>query len=278
MIYVVIQVSAKVSLLLLYIRVFPHTMTALVSKFGIAFLGIHGLLYFLLVVFQCVPIAAAFDKTITGKCLNLTAIGFSGAAASIAEDLFILILPVFDTWKLQLGRGKKWALFIMFSMGSFACVTSIIRLKYLAGFDTKNSFDATWDQIDIVKWSIIEEFTAVLCACLPSLRAFIARTFQSITSSIKSTISKNENSSKLRSGSHQLDNKDDTINLRPLQDIKRPATANTRRAANKGDDISMNESPPPSPEWDLENFHGRFEPPMPGNGQRNGYGNGRVVR
>jgi hypothetical protein len=262
MIYVIIQVSAKVSLLFLYIRVFPHTKTALVSKMGVAFLGIHGLLYFLLVIFQCVPITAAFDKTVTGKCLNLTAIGFSGAAASIAEDLFILVLPVFETRNLQLGKGKKTVLFFMFSVGSFACVTSMIRLKYLAGFNTKNSFDATWDQVDIVKWSIIEEFTAVLCACLPSLRAFIVKSLHTITSTIKNT-GNSENTSKLRSGSHRLDDRVDNTNLYPLKDIKRPITAGPSRGAHKEDEISIMESPLPSPEWDIENYNVIFEHPVP---------------
>ena len=118
MIYVFIQVSAKISLLLLYVRVFSRTRTALLSKLGIAFLAVHGALYFFLVVFQCTPVSAVWNKNISGKCLNLTAIGFSGAAASIVEDFFILIIPIFDVIKLQLGKSKKWSLIIMFSIGS----------------------------------------------------------------------------------------------------------------------------------------------------------------
>jgi len=87
------------------------------------------------------------------------------------EDFFILVLPIIEIKNLQLGKGKKYNLFLMFSIGSFACVTSIVRLKFLSDF--ANSFDATWDQTDVVKWSLIEELVAVLCAWIPSLRAFI---------------------------------------------------------------------------------------------------------
>lgn len=118
MLYVFIQVSAKMSLLLLYIRVFPRTRTALLSKFGICFLLLHGTLYFFLVIFQCTPIAVVWDRSISGKCLTLNTIGYSGAAASILEDLFILILPIVEIKNLQLGKGKKWNLFLMFSIGS----------------------------------------------------------------------------------------------------------------------------------------------------------------
>ncbi|KAH6722105.1 hypothetical protein BKA61DRAFT_666845 [Leptodontidium sp. MPI-SDFR-AT-0119] len=215
MFYVFIQVSAKMSLLLLYIRVFPRTRTALLSKIGIAFLLLHGTLYFFLVIFQCTPIAFVWDRSISGKCLNLNTIGFSGAAASILEDLFILVLPIFEIKNLQLGKGKKWNLFLMFSIGSFACVTSIVRLKFLSDF-TK-SFDATWDQTDVVKWSLIEEFVAVLCACIPSLRAFVVKTFRTLNSSVR-TMTKSKNASQLRSGAQRLDDFDDTKSY-PLYNI-----------------------------------------------------------
>lgn len=188
MFYVFVQVTAKMSFLLLYIRVFPRTRTALLSKLGIGFLILHGTVYLFLVIFQCTPIAFIWDRSRTGKCLDLNVVGYSGAAASILKDFFILVLPIIEIKNLQLGKGKKWNLFLMFSIGSLyvmplltvtrlsnqelsACVTSIVRLKFLS--DVANSFDATWDQTDVVKWSLIEEFVAVLCACIPSLRAFI---------------------------------------------------------------------------------------------------------
>ncbi|KAL2063910.1 hypothetical protein VTL71DRAFT_4404 [Oculimacula yallundae] len=222
MFYVLIQVSAKMSLLLLYIRVFPRTRTALLSKLGMGFLLLHGTVYLFLVIFQCTPIAFIWNKSISGKCLNLNIIGYSGAAASIAEDFFILVLPIWEVKNLQLGKWKKWNLFLMFSIGSFACVTSIVRLKYLSQFT--NSFDATWDQTDVVKWSLIEEFVAVLCACIPSLRAFIMQTFHSLNSSIR-TMTRSKNASQLRSGAQRLDDQDDT-NTYPLFNITKTVGVN----------------------------------------------------
>lgn len=67
---------------------------------------------------------------------------------------------------------------------SSACITSIIRLKYLADF--ARSTDQTWDNIMPVIWSLIEVSIAIICACLPSLRALLAyhlpRFFSSETS------------------------------------------------------------------------------------------------
>ncbi|PVH74150.1 hypothetical protein DL98DRAFT_519467 [Cadophora sp. DSE1049] len=222
MFYIFVQVTAKMSLLLLYIRVFPRTRTALLSKLGIGFLILHGMVYLFLVIFQCTPIAFIWDRSLTGKCLNLNVIGYSGAAASILEDFFILVLPIFEIKNLQLGKGKKWNLFLMFSIGSFACVTSVVRLKFLSDFT--NSFDATWDQTDVVKWSLIEEFVAVLCACIPSLRAFIIQTFRTINSSVR-TITKSRNASQLRSGAQRLDDHDKTSSY-PLCNITKTVGVN----------------------------------------------------
>ncbi|KAK0117051.1 hypothetical protein ONS96_012892 [Cadophora gregata f. sp. sojae] len=230
MFYIIVQVTAKMSLLLLYVRVFPRTRTALWSKLGIVFLIFHGTVYLFLVIFQCTPIAFIWDRSLTGKCLNLNVIGYSGAVASILEDFFILVLPVAEIRSLQLGKGKKWNLFLMFSIGSFACVTSIVRLKFLSDF--ANSFDATWDQTDVVKWSLIEEFVAVLCACIPSLRAFIVQTFRTINSSVR-TMTKSKNASQLRSGAQRLDDHDET-NSYPLYNVTKTVGVNVEE---KGDGL-----------------------------------------
>ena len=38
------------------------------------------------------------------------------------------------------------------------------------------TYDVTWDNVDIVIWSVIEEAAAMLCATLPTLRLIIVNT------------------------------------------------------------------------------------------------------
>lgn len=83
-----------------------------------AFLLGHGLIYLGLLAFQCIPLSSIWDKNVTGKCLNLKATGYSGAAFSIVEDFAILLMPIPELLKLQLNRRKKIALSFMFSLGS----------------------------------------------------------------------------------------------------------------------------------------------------------------
>ncbi|EXF84884.1 integral membrane protein [Colletotrichum fioriniae PJ7] len=87
--------------------------------------------------------------------------------------------------KLQLGKKKRTALVCMFAIGSFACVASMIRLKYLVSF--ANSFDSTWDNVDVVLWSSVELNLAIICGSLPALRPLFKK-LPIFFTTIKSTI------------------------------------------------------------------------------------------
>ena len=121
MLYVLVQIFSKVAILSLYSRLFPgfiHWFQWSV-RIMITFMFVHGLVFFLLVTFQCLPIASIWDKTIDGKCLPINiVIGFSGAGLSIAEDIIILLLPIPELWKLQMSTRKKVGLILLLSVGS----------------------------------------------------------------------------------------------------------------------------------------------------------------
>lgn len=81
-------------------------------------MAVHLLVFTFTVIFQCLPIHSIWDPSIKGKCLNLNAVIYAGAAISILEDLAIIILPAKQVVALDLPGRKKWALGFMFSLGS----------------------------------------------------------------------------------------------------------------------------------------------------------------
>ena len=117
-IYVAIQVFAKTSILLLYLRVFTRRWFTITCYLCIVFLALHGIAFILAVSFQCNPVDSIWNPRITGKCLNLTAIGVAGAILSIVEDFVILVLPIPEILNLQMSKSKKWGLVLLFSIGS----------------------------------------------------------------------------------------------------------------------------------------------------------------
>lgn len=58
-------------------------------------------------------------------------------------------------------------------------IISILRLHSLVKFTTDTS-NPTWDFTSITMWSSIEVTVGIICACLPSLRLFLARIFPRI--------------------------------------------------------------------------------------------------
>ncbi|KAL6412504.1 hypothetical protein AUP68_03707 [Ilyonectria robusta] len=175
---------AKGSLLAFYRRIFPNRRFQIAVWAGLAFLLGHGIVFLCLIIFQCRPIDSIWNRNLEGKCLNITAIVNSGAALSIVEDIAFLVMPIPELLKLQLGTRKRAALLLIFSIGSLyvspvsltqellayfisACVTSMIRLKYLVNFD--NSLDETWDYVNVIIWSVIELSCALACASLPAV-------------------------------------------------------------------------------------------------------------
>ncbi|ETS77403.1 hypothetical protein PFICI_11277 [Pestalotiopsis fici W106-1] len=171
--YITVQLSAKVSIALLFFRLFPARWMRLTLKIFTAFMIGHGLIFVMVVIFQCWPIYSIWDKTVSGKCVDITAVGYVGAALSIVEDIFLVLLPITELRKLQVSQRQRVLLSLMFAIGSFAAVTSMIRLKYMVMF--AYTFDATWDNVDVIIWSLIELFTAVFLGSLPPLRPWLIR-------------------------------------------------------------------------------------------------------
>lgn len=168
MVYIFVQTFAKASIACFYYRVFLNKRFQLVIKFSMVFIFTHGFMFMMLLVFQCRPVQSNWDRYIKGQCFNVTAIVYAGAACSILEDVFLIILPIPGLLKLQLNPKKRSALVFLFALGLFACVASVIRLQYLVSF--ANSFDSTYQQVSTVIWSAVELNLAVICGSLPSLR------------------------------------------------------------------------------------------------------------
>ncbi|KAK2058248.1 integral membrane protein [Colletotrichum caudatum] len=172
MLYILIQVFAKISILLFLSRIFPARWFQLTVRSLIVVLLLHALAFVLVTAFQCDPISFFWDTDNSErKCLNIGAIRYSGAGVSLAEELAILFLPLPELAKLRIDMRHKMALSFIFSLGIFSCITTMIRIKYMAIFSS--TFDMTWDNVDIVIWSIIKEFCAITCASFLALRPLL---------------------------------------------------------------------------------------------------------
>ena len=92
-------------------------------------------------------LGGSFDRSILAKCLDLNAVAYANAGIGIFQDVLILLLPFPEIVYLNMRTRKKVILILMFLLGTFAVLTSILRLPSLHEFAT--STDQTCKQTTI---------------------------------------------------------------------------------------------------------------------------------
>ncbi|KAI9816883.1 MAG: hypothetical protein M1827_001528 [Pycnora praestabilis] len=168
--YKVTITLTKTSILLLYLRLLITPVFRRVAFVVMAFVIGYGTSSFFAGIFQCLPIAKAYDHSITGGgCLNLTAFWFSNAGANIFGDLLIFTLPLPVIGRLNLPKRQRIGLILVFALGGFVCVTSVLRMTTLDL--SSKSTDATLGTLKSTIWTTIEPNVGIICACLPMLKS-----------------------------------------------------------------------------------------------------------
>ncbi|KAJ5836416.1 hypothetical protein N7447_002442 [Penicillium robsamsonii] len=176
---------AKASILMQYWRVFPTHRMRVVCWIMISILAIYGTWAVISAFLNCIPVTKFWDPSIEGFCLNKTNLWFSNASMHIATDIAILIIPIPALMAVDLPRRQKIALMIMFGLGGFVCITSIVRLISLKKI--ADSSDPTFDNVGAASWSAIECNTGIICACLPTLKPLLARIFPGMISTFNAS-------------------------------------------------------------------------------------------
>ncbi|KAJ5199292.1 hypothetical protein N7472_004496 [Penicillium cf. griseofulvum] len=176
---------AKASILMQYWRVFPTHRMRVVCWIMITILGIYGTWAVISAFLNCIPVAKFWDPTMEGFCLDKTKLWFSNAGMHISTDIAILVIPIPALMAVDLPRRQKIALMIMFGLGGFVCITSIVRLISLKKI--ADSSDPTFDNVGAASWSAIECNTGIICACLPTLKPLIARIFPGMISTFNAS-------------------------------------------------------------------------------------------
>ncbi|KAH6974039.1 hypothetical protein EDB80DRAFT_742043 [Ilyonectria destructans] len=172
----------KLSLLFFYLRIFPTQSVRRVLLGTVILNAVSGIAFCLAFGFQCQPVSYfwnQWDGEHQGHCANSNAIVWGHAAVGIAIDIWMLIVPLSQLKALNLDWKKKVGVGIMFCVGTFVTIISILRLHSLIGF-TLHVPNPTQGSLGITTWSIIEMNIGIICACLPSLRILLARLFPRI--------------------------------------------------------------------------------------------------
>ncbi|KAF4784118.1 hypothetical protein HER10_EVM0004408 [Colletotrichum scovillei] len=164
------HLSFKMAFLLQYYRVL---VTHYMKKYYIAamiFVGLWGLSVVIISFIWCIPLEGFWDHSVPAKCLPQQVLFYLFGACSIATDVLIFLLPLPALIQLKLPRTQKLYLLGIFSLGFLIVGISVLRLQFL-----KINPDFTYWNVEPAMWSLGELSAAMVCLCLPPLKALAAR-------------------------------------------------------------------------------------------------------
>ncbi|KAI4141845.1 MAG: hypothetical protein LQ340_007525 [Diploschistes diacapsis] len=162
--------AAKLSILLLYRRIFTSRpfRNALYAFMAICILW--GIIVILLVLLRCHPVAAAWAPNgfyAGATCINLQPLYYGTASSNFLLDVIINLLPARQIWGLQLPKKQRILLILCMCLGVISIAAGVGRLLTIPSLVATN-LPATIAMPYL--FTIIEPAFAIICACLPTYR------------------------------------------------------------------------------------------------------------
>lgn len=174
----------KTAILLLYIRMsaaHPHLRYA--SYFTLFIVNTGGVVLTLLSVFQCRPIASAWNGE-SGHCIDVISLYLSSAPINILTDLAILLLPLPILTALRLEFRQKVLLVATFITGGFVAIVDIVRIAYLqdalkeevtADLTGMGSLNTLYHVSYSLMFSAMEVNVGLMCCCALVMKPLLVK-------------------------------------------------------------------------------------------------------
>ncbi|KAH6687836.1 putative PTH11-type G-protein coupled receptor protein [Plectosphaerella plurivora] len=171
----------KMAILFFFLRIFETSGLEPLLWATVAFNAANTIAFLFPGIFQCTPISYYWYRwqgTYEGTCININAVAWANAIISIVLDLWMLGLPLSKIQSLNLHWWKKMAAGLMFCVGTFVTIISVLRLHSLVLFATSNN--PTWDQYGMALWTTLEVPIGIICSCLPAIRQILIKAIPGI--------------------------------------------------------------------------------------------------
>lgn len=169
--YNTVIAAIKISIVCFYLRLAAvDSSFRLASWATIIFLALFYISTQTASLVQCLPIHGNWDLTgETGtKCFNKELYFYVIAVINILVDIWILVIPYNTLKGIKRPKRDKIVLLVIFGIGAFSCISSMIRLYTIKVFATSD--DPFYDGVPINIWSMIEINVAIICASVPAMR------------------------------------------------------------------------------------------------------------
>ncbi|KAI4138850.1 MAG: hypothetical protein L6R39_006573 [Caloplaca ligustica] len=169
--------AVKLSILSFYRRIFVTTVlrpaTYILSTLCVMWL-LTAVFFF---VFGCDPVEANYVVTYPTKshCKPFGIFNFFLELINALFDVAILAMPCFIIPKLHLNKRQKYQVLGIFLTGGFVLVCCILRMAYT--FSPEEFYMVVQSFPGRIAWSTVQLGVAIICACLPTYRPLIPKSF-----------------------------------------------------------------------------------------------------
>nr|CAD71216.1 hypothetical protein [Neurospora crassa] len=184
-----------------YVNVFCIKVSILFTYLRFGTIVLH-VVFVLVCIFttlaQCQPIHKFWDITgqVKGTCINTTAFFYCENSSApfllpiltpptvtssfnIVTDIWILLLPISTLREIHRPPREKVALFLIFGVGTFATIASIVRLHTIYTYTLAK--DPFHEGTKVNLWSVIEVTIAISCASVSALKPMFSRRQRRLT-------------------------------------------------------------------------------------------------
>ncbi|KAL2274803.1 hypothetical protein FJTKL_02707 [Diaporthe vaccinii] len=171
-IYSLAAMAIKMSIILLYVRVFSTANTVFRRCiFTAEFLTMALSVIFIVVILAaCRPMQffwTRFDGVSEGTCIDISSFFVAFSIFNVSVDVFLLILPIPMVLKLHMSVRKKLIVCALMMLGIFACAAGMIRIYYIFLFAFAH--DHTWAMGPVGLWVSVEPAIGVVTTCMANV-------------------------------------------------------------------------------------------------------------
>ncbi|KAH8746846.1 hypothetical protein BGZ57DRAFT_972142 [Hyaloscypha finlandica] len=173
--YVANMMFIKLSIALFLLRIAVKRLYVWILRISMAVVTIWSLAIWIYELFQCIPVEAQWNYTIkNAKCdsgPSFVAAAYSISVMTIVTDWLYALLPIPMIWSVQMSVQTKMTVAFILSLGIFASVATLIRLRYI--IELTDISDILHSGTTAMVWTLVEPGVAITAACLVTMRPLL---------------------------------------------------------------------------------------------------------